>query len=101
VAVLARAIDRGQTQCPNSLLPDVLSEGEGTRGGSADFDQIGWVWFRKMKQSSTPEPVMIRPVTVAVIAWIESPLSASSSSKPVIFSFSKKVGSDLDDLALL
>jgi hypothetical protein len=64
------------------------------------------------------EPVMIRPVTygpmkfwlrktkhwrhtIAVIAWIESPLSALSSSRPVIFSFSKNVGSDLEDVALL
>lgn len=40
-------------------------------------------------------------LTVAVIVWIESPLSASISNWPLILSFSKNVGSDLDDLALL
>lgn len=118
-AVLASAIESGQTQCPSSLLLDAPSEGEGTRGASGDFDQMGWIWFRKTKESPTFEPVMIRPVTychpmkfaskekrdwrhtIAVIAWIESPLSASSSSRPVIFSFSKNVGSDFEDFALL
>jgi hypothetical protein len=41
VAVLASAIDSGQTQCPSSLLLDAPSEGEGIRGASGDFDQMG------------------------------------------------------------
>jgi len=62
-AVLASAIESGQTQCPSNLLLDAPSEGEGTRGASGDFDQMGWTWFRKTKESSMLEPVMIRPVT--------------------------------------
>jgi hypothetical protein len=62
-AVLASAIESGQTQCPSSLLLDAPSEGEGTRGASGDFDQMGWIWFRKTKESPMFEPVMIRPVT--------------------------------------
>lgn len=42
-AVLASAIESGQTQCPSSLLLDAPSEGEGTRGVSRDFDQMGWI----------------------------------------------------------
>lgn len=66
VAVLGRASDSGQTQCPRSLLDAAPSDGEGTRGVSVDFDQIGCVWFRKTKESSIPDPVMIRPVTYTV-----------------------------------
>jgi hypothetical protein len=112
-------MESGHTQCPMSLLDEAPSEGEGKRGVTIDFAQIGCVRLRKMKQSSICEPVMIRPVTwrdtakyhrkskyllqrtVAVMACIESPRSASTSSWPLIFSFSKNVGSDLDDLALL
>lgn len=39
--------------------------------------------------------------TVAVIACIESPLSALISRDPLMCSFSKKVGKDLEDFALL
>lgn len=94
-------MDKGHKQCPRSLELDAPSEGEGTLGVSGDFDQMGSVWLRNTKESSMLAPVMMRPVTVALILCIESPFSAKSSSWPVMFSFSKNVGSDLEDLALL
>lgn len=63
MAVRGMGIDNGHSQCPRSLLLDAPSEGEGIRGNSGDFDQIGCTWLRNTTESSIFEPVMIRPVT--------------------------------------
>lgn len=63
VTIRGRGIESCHTQCPSSLLEAVPSEGDGIRGVSIDFAQMGCVWLRNTKQSLMLDPVMIRPVT--------------------------------------
>jgi len=101
VTFLGRGIDKGHSQCPRSLFVEAPSEGEGTLGISIDFAHIGDDWLRKVYESDGLAPVMMRPVTTAVIECMESPRSALISRDPLILSFSKKVGRDLADFAPL